>query len=159
MSTGALQAPPSSVPAPAEDRERPQAVHPLPAPHDREAVDPEPCDKATLLGLYHGYDQARIALARVVAELGSQAAADEATRRRIWSRADRQGISAELFHTPSAAELSGVGASAHSAALAAFATVSEKAEALLRRLRSRWPELCDDAGGPLPAPAPAWELD
>lgn len=156
MSTGALQAP--DTPALRDARERTHTSHSS-RPHLASDDRSDPGERATLLGLYHGYDQARVALARVVAELGSQAAADEATRRRIWSRAQRQGISPELFHAPPPASLNGVGASAHSAALAAFAVVSEKADSLLRRIRERWPELCDDAGGPLPAPTPGWELD
>ena len=38
-------------------------------------------DQGTLLGLYHGYDQARIALAKLVARYGTEARSDEDTRR------------------------------------------------------------------------------
>ena len=110
-------------------------------------------DLGTLLGLYHGYDQARIALARLVAEFGSEAADDARTRRRIWSRVQRQGIAPELFEPPGSGSTPGVNQAAHTATLSAFALVCDKAEELLRAIHARWPELCEHAGGPLPMPA------
>ena len=132
------------------------AIHSLVHPTSQPARDAE---QATLLGLYHGYDQARLALARVVCQLGSETSTDAATRRQIWSRVHRSGICPDLFQSPHTPDLPGVRDGAHSAALAAFATVSEKAEELLTELRERWPELREDAGGPLPAPSPDWLLD
>jgi len=116
-------------------------------------------DKATLLGLYHGYDQARLALARVVSRYGAEAPSNEETRRRIFGRARRAGFAEDLFspEAPPVGSLQGINEGAHSAALTAFAAVSDQAEGLLRELRSRWPELCEDAGGPLPAPPPGWD--
>ena len=113
-------------------------------------------DQAMLLGLYHGYDQARLALAKLVVGFGAGARGDEDTRRRIWLRAQRQGIATDLFVAPvSDPRLpDGLNRGAHAAALTAFATLSEKAEEMLRILRARWPELCEDAGGPLPVPFP-----
>ncbi len=116
-------------------------------------------DQSTLLGLYHGYDQARIALAKLVARFGTGAPSDENTRNDIWARARRAGISPELFDPPTPLpNAAGLNQGAHSAALTAFATMSEQAEELLRTLRERWPELREDAGGPLPAPSPGWDL-
>jgi hypothetical protein len=109
-------------------------------------------DLGTLLGLYHGYDQARIALARLVSEFGGENASDAHTCQRIWSRAERQGVALDLFDPPATREASGITAAAHAATLSAFAVVCEKAEELLRTIQARWPELCEDAGGPLPAP-------
>lgn len=116
-------------------------------------------DQGTLLGLYHGYDQARLALARLVTQFGAEAASDEETRRRIWSRIAHEGFATDLFHPPAPSATTGLNRGAHSAALSAFAAMSEKAEELLRTIRTRWPELCEDAGGPLPSPSPGWELD
>jgi hypothetical protein len=115
-------------------------------------------DQGTLLGLYHGYDQARISLAKLVNRFGTDASSDAETRRRIWARAERQGLRAEIFDPPCPLDgtAEGINQAAHTAALSAFATMSEKAEELLRTLRTRWPELGEDAGGPLPAPAPNW---
>jgi hypothetical protein len=112
-------------------------------------------DQGTLLGLYHGYDQARLELAKLVTRFGTGASSDDDTRRRIWSRAKREGLSLDLFEAPTHVTLEapgGLNRGAHSAALTAFATISEKAEELLRTLQARWPELCEDAGGPLPTP-------
>jgi hypothetical protein len=115
-------------------------------------------DQAILLGLYHGYDQARIALAKVVARYGAEAPSNEETRRRIWSRARREGRNADLFDPPSEiAHTDGLSEGAHSAALSAFATISHQADELLETLRERWPHLAEDAGGPLPAPTPSWD--
>lgn len=114
-------------------------------------------DQGTLLGLYHGYDQARLALARLVARFGTQA--DDLSQERLWSRAHRSGHSPEIFDPPVELPLSGINRGAHSAVLAAFAAMSAQAEELLRALRDRWPELCEDAGGPLPVPSPEWEID
>ncbi len=112
-------------------------------------------DQATLLGLYHGYDQSRLALAKLVVSFGAGARGDEETRRRIWQRSRRQGIATDLFVPPSEHRFpEGLNRAAHAAALTAFATLSEKAEEVLRILRARWPELCEDAGGPLPIPYP-----
>lgn len=113
-------------------------------------------DQGTLLGLYHGYDQARLALARLVCEYGTEAPSDAATQRQIWSRVRREGHAPDLFHPVSqiAGTAEGINRGAHSATLAAFATMSEKAEEILRALRERWPDLRDDAGGPLPSPVP-----
>ncbi len=117
-------------------------------------------DQSTLLGLYHGYDQARIALAKLVARFGTGAESDEHTRDDIWARTRRAGISPEIFDPPTPLPNAvGLNRGAHSAALTAFATMSEQAEELLRTLRARWPELCEDSGGPLPAPPPALDLD
>jgi hypothetical protein len=115
-------------------------------------------DQGTLLGLYHGYDQARLALAKLVNRFGTEAPSDADTRRRIWARAERQGLRPEIFDPPCplASGTGGINQAAHSAALSAFATMSDKAEELLRTLRTRWPELGEDAGGPLPAPSPDW---
>ena len=126
------------------------AVYPLPTPKRRDDGE-----LGTLLGLYHGYDQARIALARLVCQFGAQSADDDRTRRRIWSRVQRQGIASDLFESPHPAAIPGVSRGAHAATLSAFAMVSEQAEKVLRRIHARWPELCEDAGGPLPCPAPA----
>ncbi len=116
-------------------------------------------DQSTLLGLYHGYDQARIALAKLVARFGTGAVSDENTRDDIWARARRAGICSEIFDPPMPLPKAvGLNRGAHSAALTAFATMSEQAEELLRTLRARWPELCEDAGGPLPAPPSGWDL-
>lgn len=116
-------------------------------------------DRRTLLGLYHGYDQARLALAKLVARFGTGALDDENTRDDIGSRSERAGTPTEIFDPPtalpSAADLN---RGAHSAALTAFLTMSEQAEELLRVLRARCPELCDDAGGPLPSPPTGWDL-
>lgn len=117
-------------------------------------------DKATLLGLYHGYDQSRIALGKLVARYGTEAASPRALQRELFGRARREGFTQEL-HEPRCAVLAHDGEEihrgAHSATLTAFATLSDKAEELLRLLRERWPDLCQDAGGPLPAPTPGWE--
>jgi hypothetical protein len=116
-------------------------------------------DQSTLLGLYHGYDQARLTLAKLVGRFGSGALSDESTQAHIWARARRAGVSAELFDPPTALRsATGLNRGAHSAALTAFATMSEQAEEILRTLRARWPELCEDSGGPLPAPSPGWDL-
>jgi hypothetical protein len=117
-----------------------------PAPDSAEA------DLGTLLGLYHGYDQARVVLARLACDLGSEAASDHETAGRIWSRVQREGLAADLFHPPLTGATPGVTRGAHAAALAAFATVSEKAEQLLRTIHSQWPELRESVGGPLPEP-------
>jgi hypothetical protein len=115
-------------------------------------------DQATLLGLYHGYDQARIALAKLVTHYGADAPSDEETRKRIWNRAKLQGIAPDLFDPPCRLPSSeGLNRGAHSAALSAFATISHQAEELLQALRARWPDLGEDAGGPLPAPGPRWD--
>jgi hypothetical protein len=118
-------------------------------------------DRATLLGLYHGYDQARLALARLVTRFGTGATRDEDTARRIWARAERAGLRPEIFDPPSdhTAACDGLNRGAHAAALSAFAAISEKAEELLRTLRVRWPELCEDLGGPLPVPQLLGDLD
>jgi hypothetical protein len=117
-------------------------------------------DQSTLLGLYHGYDQSRLVLAKLVARFGTAAGSDESTRDDIWSRSRRTGVAPELFDPPTPLPNAvGLNQGAHSAALTAFATMSEQAEELLRTLRNRWPELCEDAGGPLPAPAPPWDLE
>jgi hypothetical protein len=120
--------------------------------------DPE---QATLLGLYHGYDQARVALARLVSRFGTEAHRDEETARRIWARAERAGVGREIFDPPThlPASCDGLNRGAHAAALTAFAAISEKAEELLRTLRARWPELCEDVGGPLPVPGSAFDLE
>ena len=116
-------------------------------------------DQSTLLGLYHGYDQARIALAKLVAHFGTGAVSDENTRDDIWARTQRAGICPEIFDPPTPLPRAvGLNRGAHSATLSAFALLSEQAEELLRALRARWPELCEDAGGPLPAPPPGWDL-
>ncbi|MFP6606062.1 MAG: hypothetical protein VCC19_05760 [Myxococcota bacterium] len=116
-------------------------------------------DPSTLLGLYHGYDQARLALAKLVTRFRTEALGDENTRDNIGSGSERAGIPTEIFDPatalPSAADLN---RGAHSAALTAFLTMSEQAEELLRVLRARCPELCDDAGGPLPSPPTGWDL-
>ena len=116
-------------------------------------------DPSTLLGLYHGYDQARLALAKLGARFGTEALGDENTRDNIGSGSERAGIPTEIFDPPtalpSAADLN---RGAHSAALTAFLTMSEQAEELLRVLRARCPELCDAAGGPLPSPPTGWDL-
>ena len=115
-------------------------------------------DQGTLLGLYHGYDQARIALAKLVARFGADAPSDGETERRIWARAERQGVSRDLFEPP--CELpsnEGLNLGAHSAALSAFAAISQQADELLAALSERWPQLREDAGGPLPAPSPCWD--
>ena len=116
-------------------------------------------DQGTLLGLYHGYDQARLALAKLVCEYGTHAPSDAVTQRQIWSRARRDGRAPDLFQPLSqiSGTAEGINRGAHSATLSAFATMSEKAEEILRELRERWPDLCDDAGGPLPSPAPDWD--
>jgi hypothetical protein len=115
-------------------------------------------DQATLLGLYHGYDQARIALAKLVARYGEEAPSDEETRQRIWGRSQRQGIAQDLFDPPCVLpSTDGLNRGAHSAALSAFATISHQAEELLEALRDRWPDLAEDAGGPLPAPSHSWD--
>lgn len=122
----------------------------------------EEVDQGTLLGLYHGYDQARLELAKLVTRFGTGAPSDDETRRRIWARAEREGLCLDLFDPPSDAAMStpeGLNRGAHSAALTAFATISDKAEELLRTLQARWPELCQDAGGPLPTPSSAWDSD
>jgi len=114
-------------------------------------------DQGTLLGLYHGYDQARLALARLVARFGTQA--DALTQERIWSRTHRLGVAPDLFDPPVELPVAGINRGAHSAVLAAFAAMSAQAEELLRAIRARWPELCEDAGGPLPLPSPEWDFD
>ncbi len=125
------------------------AVYPLPTRNRRDDAE-----LGTLLGLYHGYDQARLGLARLVGQFGAQSANDDQMRRRIWSRIHRQGIASDLFDAPQPGPIAGVARGAHAAALSAFATVSEQAETVLRRIHARWPELCEDAGGPLPCPTP-----
>jgi len=124
----------------------------------RSGISHAEVDQATLLGLFHGYDQARIALARVVTRYGVEAPSSEETKRKIWDSARRAGFTDGLFHPPSELEgsLEGINEGAHSAALSAFATVSHQAEEILRELRVRWPDLRDDAGGPLPAPSATW---
>jgi hypothetical protein len=115
-------------------------------------------DQGTLLGLYHGYDEARLALAKLVSRFGTRATREESTQQRIWSRTHRQGLAREIFDPPvKLPAADGINRGAHSAALAAFATMSEQAEELLRALRARWPELSEDAGGPLPAPSQDWD--
>lgn len=119
------------------------------------------CDRETLLGLYHGYDQARIALARLVTRYGSGAWCGHMTRRELWARCHRAGFAPELFdHScESPAKLEDISRGAHSATLTAFATISDKAEELLEVLISRWPCLCEEAGGPLPSRPSAWSID
>lgn len=116
-------------------------------------------DQATLLGLFHGYDQARLSLAKLVSRFGTDAPTNEETQRRIFSRTRRLGIAADLFMPPSQLDgnIEGLNQGAHSATLSAFAAVSEQAEELLRALRKRWPDLCEDAGGPLPVPSSDWD--
>ena len=138
MSSGAIRLAPANPSLP---------IRSLPDP------DANPKDEqATLLGLYYGYDRARVALARVVSELGAETTTDDLTSRRIWSRVQRAGVCPELFE-PAPTSPAGVRDGAHSAALTAFAAISEKAEETLGVLRERWPELREDAGGPLPAPS------
>ena len=119
------------------------------------------CDRETLLGLYHGYDQARLALAKLVARYGSGDWCGERTQLELWARCRRAGLSPELFcdSREAPAKLEDISRGAHSAALAAFAAVSDKAEELLRDLTSRWPALREDAGGPLPSRPSAWTID
>ncbi len=119
------------------------------------------CDRETLLGLYHGYDQARIALARLVTRYGSGAWCGHMTRRELWARCHRAGFAPELFdHScESPAKVEDISRGAHSATLTAFATISDKAEELLEVLISRWPCLCEEAGGPLPSRPSAWSSD
>lgn len=131
------------------------------APHAQPRSSYVDADLETLLGLYHGYDQARLALARLVTQFGSEEASEAETRRQIWARSQRRGHCSDLFDPPidlpaGSHSTQGVIRGAHSAALTAFATMSDKAEELLRALRYRWPELCEDSGGPLPAPTPGW---
>jgi hypothetical protein len=118
-------------------------------------------DQGMLLGLYHGYDQARLALAKLVARYGTEAQSEDETRRHLWARSRRSGFHCEIFDPPgdSAIYADGINRGAHSAALSAFAAMSEQAEELLRHLRERWPHLREDAGGPLPAPFVPTEWD
>lgn len=116
-------------------------------------TDHSDSDREMLLGLYHGYDQARILLARLVARYGSGSVSGETTHRELWGRCHRAGFSPDLFgeRLESSADLTGIIRGAHSAALSAFATISDKAEELRREITSRWPSLREDAGGPLPS--------
>ena len=118
-------------------------------------------DRDMLLGLYHGYDQARILLASLVTRYGSGNASEEVTRRELWSRHRRAGLSPDLFgeNRESHADLEDISRGAHSAALTAFATISDKAEELRKVLTSRWPSLREEAGGPLPSRLGSWPLD
>jgi hypothetical protein len=125
------------------------------------ATDYTDADRDILLGLYHGYDQARIVLASLVARYGSGEASGEATRRELWGRCHRAGFSPELFGNDrqSPAGLEAISRGAHSAALTAFATISDKAEELRRTLTSRWPSLREEAGGPLPTRLDDWPIE
>ena len=118
-------------------------------------------DRATLLGLYHGYDQARVLLATLVARYGADPRHAD-TNQALWRHSRRRGFSQDIHHPPCEihGEMDAVNRAAHSAALTAFAAISDQAESLLRVLRERWPELREDAGGPLPSPpASSWDLD
>ena len=92
-------------------------IRPLHTPPD----DDERAERETLLGLYHGYDQARLELARLVSRFGSCAQG-------------RQAL--------------GIRRGAHAAALSSFIAISDKAEALRSQLGERWPELDDAVEAP-----------
>jgi hypothetical protein len=118
-------------------------------------------DRDLLLGLYHGYDQARLLLAGLVARYGSGDTSGRATQRELWNRRHRAGFSPDLFgeshESPAAPE--DLSRGAHSAALTAFAAISDKAEELRKTLTSRWPSLREEAGGPLPSRLGHWPMD
>ena len=113
--------------------------------------NPAELDRATLLGLYHGYDEARRALAALVARFGRAADTD----RRLWQTTRREFHYDDLYGQDSSelvtrGEAEEVSRGAHLAALSAFATISDQAEQLLSTLSERHPELLDFEGGPLP---------
>jgi hypothetical protein len=105
-------------------------------------------DPETLLGLYRGYDAARVALARLAGQMGRHPACDDTTLDAVV------GLSGGGVASPSAERVrQGVQQGAQAAAFAAFSLVCEQAEALRRSLVARWPELREDLGGPLPVRA------
>jgi len=103
-------------------------------------------DSGTLLGLYHGYDQARRVLerlarhyryraceeGRVAQELSLCAGEDASGHRPIFEQ-----VAADV------AALEGLNRGAQTAVLSAFALVSDKAEELRQELMTRCPELRD----------------
>ena len=105
-------------------------------------------DPETLLGLYRGYDAARVALGRVAGQLGRRRACDDATLDALVGRGGGAVASPSAERTRQSVQRS-----AQAAALAAFSLVCEQAEDLRRTLVRRWPELREDAGGPLPVRA------
>ena len=90
-------------------------------------------DPETLLGLYRGYDAARVALARLAAQLERRPACDDATLDALVGRKGgaAASVSAERVRQ-------GVQRGTQAAALAAFSLVCEQAEELRRTLVRRW---------------------
>ena len=97
-------------------------------------VQETPESAATKLGLYLGYDRARVALGRLASELSRSSFEATSLRSGVATVASRDELQR--------------GASA--AAFAAFTLVCEQAEDLRRELCERWPELRADLGGPVP---------
>jgi len=150
----------------------PVRVLPTPPPDRGDARDEE---LGRLLGLYHGYDAARLELARLVARFGSERPDPGLQLRRGREQAARAGFagpppdarglpradfaeldSAELDFAKGDFVEGDFSDGAHAAVLAAFAIVSDKAEAVLAELCERWPELRAELGGPLPSEHVAW---